>query len=181
MRARARTHVGGLLYRRGGEPSADRRDTVSREGGAAARYELYELNNPYGQVPHIRLLASSGRHSIPLCQKIDTRSRSPASVSSRNGGQGSASWVIRRVAEYLGAGALPRDPHPYPSPQACTRARASAARVGEGKTYPSSIIASPPGGRIPTPWRRAAAPARPWPRRTRWWRCRRARGRRCPA
>ena len=35
--------------------------------------------------------------------------------------------------------------------------------------------------RNPRPSRPAAAPSRPWPARTRWSRCRRARGRRCPA
>jgi hypothetical protein len=34
-------------------------------------YELYELNNPYGQVPHIRVLPILGDHCTPLCLKID--------------------------------------------------------------------------------------------------------------
>jgi hypothetical protein len=34
-------------------------------------YELDELNYPYGQVPHVRLLPLLGDHSTALCLKID--------------------------------------------------------------------------------------------------------------
>ena len=60
-------------------------------------------------------------------------------------------------------------------------ARAAAAEREREGFHAAGASRARPGGRIPTLWRRAAAPAWPSPQRARWLPCRRARGRQCLA
>ena len=59
-------------------------------------------------------------------------------------------------------------------------ARAAAAER-QGKSFHVGLLTLPPRGRIQNPWPQAGAPVRLWPPHRRSSRCRRARGRRCPA